>query len=96
MDESPQQMIPRPQTDHDPDDSFYAVAERYLDDMMRLNPFVSTYLGYHKYDRLMDDMSSPGIANKIAFYEISQRRFDHIDAAPLSPSVVKHASPRMT
>jgi len=83
-DESLQQMIPRPNTGHDDDRPFYELAERYLDDMMRLNPFVATYLGYHKYDPLMDDMSPAGIAAKLAFYDSAQRRFERIDRDTLS------------
>ena len=84
-DESLQQMIPRPQTGHDEDRPFYEQAERYLDDMMRLNPFVATYLGYHKYDPLMDDMSPAGLAAKLAFYDSARRRFERIDRETLSP-----------
>ena len=50
------------------------MAEQYLDGMMRLNPFVATYLGYHKYDHLMDDWSPAGIASRKSFYEDARAR----------------------
>ena len=78
------QSIPRPHTDNSADDVFYEQAERYLEEMMRLNPSVATYTGYHKYDGLMDDLSQAGIAAKRSFYEEARRRFEVVDRVSLS------------
>ncbi len=80
----PQQPIPRPPTDRAADARFYAQAESYLDAMMRLNPYVATYLGYHRFDALMDDLTPEGIAERTAFYEDARRRFAAVDRARLS------------
>ncbi|HKY30951.1 MAG TPA: DUF885 domain-containing protein [Candidatus Polarisedimenticolia bacterium] len=79
------QAIPRPETGHLPDRPFYEHAERYLEGMMRLNPFVATYLGYHRYDGDMDDFSEQGLAARRSFYEDAGRRFAAFDPALLSP-----------
>ena len=71
-------------TGHPTDALFYEQAERYLDRMMRLNPYVATYLGYHAYDGLMDDMSAEGIAEKTSFYADARRLFGDMDRASLS------------
>ncbi|MGH9866988.1 MAG: DUF885 domain-containing protein [Candidatus Polarisedimenticolia bacterium] len=60
--------IPRPETGHAPDDPFYRRAETYLDGMLKLNPHAATYLGYHRYDGLMDDYGPEGIAGRLAFF----------------------------
>jgi len=78
------QSIPRPGTAGAADRHFYSLAETYLDEMMRLNPFVATYNGYHRYDPLMDDVSAEGFAAKVAFYEDARRRFCGLDRAGLS------------
>ncbi|HET9480139.1 MAG TPA: DUF885 domain-containing protein [Candidatus Polarisedimenticolia bacterium] len=82
---SPSQPIPRPQTGHPADASFYDAAETYLEEMMRLNPYVATYLGYHRYDALTDNMTPDGVAAKTSFYEDARRRFGAVDRASLSP-----------
>ena len=81
---SPRQTIPRPITGVPADSAFYTQAEWYLDGMLRLNPYVATYLGYHKYDSLLDDFTAAGIAAKVSFYEDARRRLSSIDRRALS------------
>ncbi len=78
------QSIPRPATGNPADQRFYAIAEWYLEAMMRLNPYAATYLGFHKFDHLMDDMSPEGLAEKLSFYEEARRRFASVDRSALS------------
>ncbi len=80
----PGQTIPRPGTDNPADHRFYERAEGYLEEMMRLNPSVATYAGYHKYDGMMDDLSESGIATKVAFYKEARRRLEAVDRDALS------------
>lgn len=54
------------------------MAEWYLDRMMRLNPYVATYLGFHKYDSLMDDYTGEGVRERLAFYGEAGRRFSSV------------------
>ncbi|HZI93295.1 MAG TPA: DUF885 domain-containing protein [Patescibacteria group bacterium] len=84
MPEPSPQPIPRPQTDNPADQRFYEMAEEYLDGMMKLNPYVATYLGYHRYDHLMDDWSPAGISARSAFYADARKRMAGVDRAGLS------------
>lgn len=81
---SSRQSIPRPSTGNASDERFYELAESYLDGMMRLNPYVATYLGYHKYDGMMDDMTPAGIAARVSSYEDSRARFGAVNRDALS------------
>ncbi len=78
------QSIPRPRTWNPADTRFYVAAEAYLDRMMRLNPSVATYMGYHRYDPFVDDLSDEGIAEKVSFYEQSASTFSAFDRNQLS------------
>jgi uncharacterized protein (DUF885 family) len=48
-----------------PDLDFYRLADRYLDDSMRLFPTQATMVGYHKYDGLLEDLTTTGIQEKL-------------------------------
>jgi uncharacterized protein (DUF885 family) len=76
--------IPRPDTGHAPDAAFYERAERYLDGRLRLNPHAATYLGYHRYDHLLEDFSAAGLARRLAFYRAAEAEFGALEAGPLS------------
>jgi len=76
--------IPRPPVDTEADRAFYERAERYLDGMLRQNPYLATLLGYHAYDPLLDDMSPGGIAARIGFYREARRDFSSVARETLS------------
>ncbi|HET6372181.1 MAG TPA: DUF885 family protein, partial [Candidatus Polarisedimenticolia bacterium] len=78
------QPIPRPGACPPADGRFYDLAERYLDGTMRLNPFIATYLGYHAYDPLLDDMTPQGLAEKLDFYRDARKTFAAVAPAGLS------------
>jgi uncharacterized protein (DUF885 family) len=80
---APGQPIPRPRTGNPHEDRFYDLAGRYLEQMMGFNPYVATYLGYHRYDHLMDDISAEGLAARLSFYEEARRSFARVDRRPL-------------
>ncbi len=75
--------IPRPPTDWEADGRFYERAERYLDGMLRLSPFLATLLGYHDYDHLLDDLSPEGIASRVSFYREAKRDFTRFERESL-------------
>ncbi len=66
------------------DQSFYRLAEKYLDDTLRLNPSLATVHGYHKYDHLFEDFSREGISERIDIYGRYHREFKRIDSQRLS------------
>jgi uncharacterized protein (DUF885 family) len=80
---TPSPSIPTPATGHPPDAPFYARAAEYLDGMLRLNPYVATYLGYHRYDALMDDFSRDGLERRVAFYRLAAADFARFDPGTL-------------
>jgi len=81
---APLHPIPRPETGTPADSAFYALAEWYLDGMLKLNPYMATYLGYHAYDALLDDFTPAGISAKLSFYEEARRRLGGVDRKTLS------------
>lgn len=78
------QTIPRPALTLPEDARFYEAAERYLDTSLRLNPTSATYYGYHRYDNLLDDFSTSGIASRVAFYSKSLTEFARFDRGAMS------------
>jgi len=53
--------------DNRADELFTALANRYLDSMLELNPVWATNLGDHRFDATWPDLSRAGIENRIAF-----------------------------
>ena len=43
------------------DEKFYEVAQRYLDETLRLFPTQASIHGYHKYDGALEDFSDAGV-----------------------------------
>ncbi|MEW5807273.1 MAG: DUF885 domain-containing protein [Acidobacteriota bacterium] len=68
------------------DQFFYRIAERYLDDMLRINPSTATVNGYHRFDGLLEDFSKPGIRKRIELYEKYLADFQRLDHESLSLS----------
>ncbi len=66
------------------DQSFYRIAEKYLDDTLRLNPSMATVHGYHKYDYLLEDFTREGIKEKIVIYKRYRQELGQIDSQKLS------------
>jgi uncharacterized protein (DUF885 family) len=62
------------------------LAERYLDASLKLNPVTASYVGYHKWDHLLPDMSPAGIDRAIHTLEYFQGELAKIDRASLTTS----------
>ncbi len=70
------------------DSTFYRIAERYLDDTLRLNPSLATVHGYHKYDHLFEDYSEEVNKKKTETYEHYLKELEKIDSRSLSLSAL--------
>ena len=70
----------------DNDKKFYAVAERYMDESLRLFPTAASVNGYHKYDGLLEDFSEAAVAKMIATFTAYRKELSAIDRAKLSVS----------
>ncbi|MBN1417687.1 MAG: DUF885 domain-containing protein [Planctomycetes bacterium] len=66
------------------DDRFEALGVRYLDEFPALSPVGATWLGDHRFDGKLDDVSAEGRARALAFYRRIERELEAIPAAALS------------
>jgi uncharacterized protein (DUF885 family) len=66
------------------DREFYAVADRYLDDLFRSHPTAATIAGYHRYDALLDDWGAAAVKDRIERIGRYRGEFQRIEAARLS------------
>jgi uncharacterized protein (DUF885 family) len=63
----------------DPDAAFAALAKRYIDGSLRLDPSHATALGDHRFDSEVTDMSAAGRARTMAFYRRQLAELGRID-----------------
>lgn len=68
------------------DQKFYDVAQRYLDETLRLFPTQASINGYHKYDGTLEDFSDAGIKKMADTYRRFQKDLAGVDRAKLSVS----------
>ncbi len=66
------------------DDAFSALTTKWLDDTARLNPVYATYLGNHKYDAELDDVSPAGRTARSALTAETKTALAAIDRTKLS------------
>ena len=69
-----------------PDLDFYRIADRYLDDSMRLFPTQATMVGYHEYDGLLEDLTAAGIHEKLDLAKRCLVELRAVEPARLSTS----------
>jgi uncharacterized protein (DUF885 family) len=65
--------------DKSADEKFEALAAKYLEEMLALNPETATQLGDHRYDARFGDYSLAGVARQ---REFNQRYLEALDAIP--------------
>lgn len=68
------------------DQSFYNMAERYLDDALRLHPSLATVHGYHKYDHFFEDFSKGANREKTKIYEGYLKELKRVEIENMSLS----------
>ena len=66
------------------DPAFAALAKRYIDGIVRLDPSHATALGDHRFDSEVTDMSVAGLARRTIFYRQTLAELSHIDRQRLS------------
>jgi uncharacterized protein (DUF885 family) len=66
------------------DDAFKALGDKWLDGVARLNPTYATFLGDHRFDAELDDVSAAGRAARSAFSKEISDGLAAIDRAKLS------------
>jgi len=68
------------------DRKFYDLAQRYLDESLRLFPTQASINGYHKYDGLLEDFSPAGVKKTVDAYRRFQKELGKVDRSRLSVS----------
>ncbi len=66
------------------DAAFVALAERYIEALLEMNPEYATSLGDHRYDDRLDDYSAAGVAKAVALDKKFLAELEAIDPAGLS------------
>lgn len=66
------------------DAAFEALGKRFLDEMARLRPTYATYLGDHRFDAEVDDLSAAGRGREVAALKRTQAALARIDRSKLS------------
>lgn len=66
------------------DAAFEALGKRFLDGMARLRPTYATYLGDHRFDAEVDDLSAAGRGREVAALKRTQAALARIDRSKLS------------
>lgn len=72
--------------------SFQALAQRYLDESLALSPVLATQLGEHRFDDRLDDVSAAGQEAHAALAEGFLEALRRIDRAQLPPASQVDAS----
>jgi len=67
-----------------PDQAYERVAQRYLNQMLALDPVDATQLGDHRFDSLLNDESPTGRARTVALARSLLADLDKVDTARLS------------
>ncbi len=68
------------------DKRFYDVAQRYLDESLRLFPTQASVNGYHKYDGMLEDFSPAGVKKMIATFKGFRKELGKVNRGGLSVS----------
>ncbi|MCC2977835.1 DUF885 domain-containing protein [Sphingomonas sp. PL-96] len=66
------------------DAAFEALGKRFLDEIARLRPTYATFLGDHRFDAEVDDLSAAGRAREVAALKRTQADLTRIDRSKLS------------
>src|SRR5439155_979369 len=65
---------------------FYRIADRYLDDSLHAYPTQATLAGYHKYDSILEDLTTAGIGEKLRLATNYQAELRAVEPERLSTS----------
>ena len=63
---------------------FEALANRYIEKFLEMNPSWATYLGDHRYDHRLDDLSADGVAQSLQLHKSYLDSLNRVDVSALS------------
>jgi uncharacterized protein (DUF885 family) len=67
------------------DQKFEALAKKYIEQLLEMNPETATQLGDHRFDNRLDDYSLAGVERERAFNQKYLKALDAIPSKSLSP-----------
>jgi uncharacterized protein (DUF885 family) len=67
------------------DQKFEALAKKYIEQLLEMNPETATQLGDHRFDNRLDDYSLAGVERERAFNQKYLKALDAISSKSLSP-----------
>lgn len=66
------------------DEKFSKLVQKFMDEYFRFNPVSATWVGYHKYDNLLDDLSEKSLKEKLEWLKNYREKFSKFDLRKLS------------
>jgi uncharacterized protein (DUF885 family) len=71
-------------SDDAPAQTFRHLTDEYFDTFFKFNPTAGTSAGFHQYDRQLEDYSSKGMAEEVAFLHSYEQKLSDVDPAALT------------
>ncbi|CUS97336.1 DUF885 domain-containing protein [Candidatus Kryptobacter tengchongensis] len=66
------------------DEKFSRLVNNFIDEYFKYHPVVATWVGYHKYDHLLDDFSEEMLREKLEWLKNYRKKFSEFDLKKLS------------
>ncbi|CUU01943.1 Uncharacterized conserved protein, DUF885 familyt [Candidatus Thermokryptus mobilis] len=65
-------------------EKFSKLVQEFMEDYFKFHPVTATWVGYHKYDGLLDDLSNDALKRKTEWLEKNKEKFSNFDPKKLS------------
>ncbi len=62
-----------------------AISTAYLDGMFRFRPHLAAFMGDHRFDDRLMNVSAPAVANRLAELDALEKRCDAVEVSPTNP-----------
>ncbi|MCX7763048.1 MAG: DUF885 domain-containing protein [Candidatus Kryptonium sp.] len=66
------------------DERFTELVNKFMDEYFKYHPVSATWIGYHKYDHLLDDFSERNLKEKLEWLKTYREKFSEFDLKKLS------------
>ncbi|MEN3038431.1 MAG: DUF885 domain-containing protein [Candidatus Kryptonium sp.] len=66
------------------DERFTELVNKFMDEYFKYHPVSATWIGYHKYDHLLDDFSEKNLKEKLEWLKTYKKKFSEFDLNKLS------------
>lgn len=66
------------------DEKFSKLVDKFMDEYFKYHPVSATWIGYHKYDNLLDDFSEKAIKEKLEWLKDYKDKFSKFDLKKLT------------